>query len=62
MLSPAFRKEHTFYSLVFKKPLVISANGFAFRGATLSLLTSLRGLNIAATLPLESSPFAPITS
>ncbi|MGD6993313.1 hypothetical protein, partial [Sutcliffiella horikoshii] len=30
---------------IVKTPLLISANGFAFRGATLSLLTSLRGLN-----------------
>jgi hypothetical protein len=43
-------------------PLLISANGFAFRGATLSLLTSLRGLNIVASPPQESTPFAPINS
>ncbi len=34
-----------------------SLQALAFRGATLSLLTSLRGLNIVATPPQESSAF-----
>ena len=48
--------------LLLSTPLSISANGSAFRGATLSLLAALRGLNIVATPPLVSSPFAPINS
>ncbi|WP_064098538.1 hypothetical protein [Sutcliffiella horikoshii] len=44
-------------------PLLISVNGFAFRGATLSLLGfRLRDLKIVATPPQESTPFSPITS